>query len=57
MRLCVGADPFGLDIRARFGIVRLEFPDGIVAWNAEKCEREIARLLGTGAGAPGGAGT
>jgi hypothetical protein len=47
--LCVGADPYGLDVRARFGIIRLEFPPGIEASTPERCEREIARLLGVGA--------
>ena len=45
--LCVGADPFGIDVRARFGIIRLEFPTGIEASTPETCRREIDRLLGT----------
>jgi len=49
--LCVGVDPFGLDVRARFGIVRLEFPPGIEASTADAARREIDRLLGpVGAG-------
>ena len=51
--LCVGADPFGLDVKARFGIIRLEFADGIEAATPEQCQREIARLLGqAGGGGP-----
>jgi hypothetical protein len=44
--LCVGVDPFGIDVKARFGIVRLEFPPGIAATTPESCAREIDRLLG-----------
>ncbi len=54
--LCVGADPYGIDVRARFGIVRLEFPPGIEAATPERCQQEIDRLLGgrsTGASAKG----
>ncbi len=52
--LCVGADPFGIDVRARFGIIRLEFPPGIEAITPEACKREIDRLLGTSATGGGG---
>lgn len=44
--LCVGADPYGIDVRARFGIVRLEFPAGIEAATPTRCQEEIDRLLG-----------
>ena len=50
--LCVGVDPFGIDVKARFGIVRLEFPPGIVAATPEACAREIDRLLGPPIGGP-----
>jgi len=42
--LCVGVDPDGLDVRARFGIVRVEFesPAGTVP----EAEGAIDRLLG-----------
>lgn len=43
--LCVGADPYGIDVRARFGIVRLEFPPGIEAATSARCQEEVDRLL------------
>lgn len=43
---CVGVDPFGMDVKARFGIVRLEFPPGIEAATLEAAQREIDRLFG-----------
>ncbi len=43
--LCVGADPYGIDVRARFGIIRLEFPPGIEGATVTRCEQEIDRLL------------
>jgi hypothetical protein len=52
---CVGVDPFGIDVKARFGIVRLEFPPGIIAETTEACEKQIDRLLDVGGGG-GGAG-
>ena len=51
--LAVGADPLGIDVRARFGILRLEFPDGVFADTPEKAQREVDRLLGR---TPGGSG-
>jgi hypothetical protein len=48
--MCVGVDLFGIDVKARFGIVRLEFAPGIVAGTPEVCGREIDRLLGVSAG-------
>lgn len=40
--LCVGVDPFGLDIRARFGIVRIEFDlEAATAEQAEDCIRRV----------------
>lgn len=45
--LCVGVDPWGVDVRARFGIVRLEFADGIAALTPEAAQREVERLLAT----------
>jgi hypothetical protein len=50
--MCVGVDPFGIDVKARFGIVRLEFPPGIVATTPEACSRELDRLLGIANGSP-----
>jgi hypothetical protein len=47
--LCVGADPYGIDVRARFGIVRLEFPPGIQATTPARCQEEVDRLLGAAA--------
>lgn len=44
--LCVGVDPWGMDVRARFGILRLEFPEGITARTPEAAKREIDRVLG-----------
>ncbi|MBY0310684.1 MAG: hypothetical protein K2W85_01300 [Phycisphaerales bacterium] len=43
--LCVGVDPWGVDVRARFGIMRVEFADGISATTIESAEREVMRLL------------
>jgi len=48
--LCVGADPFGIDVRARFGIIRLEFPPGIEAATPESARRQLDRLLSIGQG-------
>jgi hypothetical protein len=42
--LCVGVDPFGFDVRARFGIVRVEFD--LEAATAEQAEGLIAALAG-----------
>ncbi len=47
---CVGVDPFGIDVKARFGIVRLDFPLGIHAATPEACEKQIDWLLSTGTG-------
>jgi hypothetical protein len=44
---CVGVDPFGIDVKARFGIVRLDFPLGINAATPEACEKHIDWLLST----------
>ena len=41
--LCVGVDPLGVDVRARFGIVRLEFD--LVAVTPEQAEDCVKRLL------------
>lgn len=41
--LCVGIDPFGLDVRARFGIVRVEFD--LEAPTPEQAEACIAAML------------
>jgi hypothetical protein len=43
--LCVGVDPYGLDVRARFGVLRLEFPDGIEARSPDACAAQIDHLL------------
>ncbi len=43
--LCVGVDPHGIDVRARFGILRVEFAEGLTVKGVEQAEREIARLL------------
>lgn len=43
---CVGVDPFGIDVKARFGILRIEFPPGIVADTPDLAQREIDRLFG-----------
>lgn len=43
---CVGVDPFGLDVKARFGIIRLEFAPGLCAETPEAAARELERLLG-----------
>lgn len=40
--LCVGVDPFGIDVRARFGIVRIEFD--LEAGSAEQAEACIAAM-------------
>jgi len=47
--LCVGADPDGIDIRAPFGIVRLEFP--YAAADIPTAELMLTALLSAG-GAP-----
>jgi hypothetical protein len=40
--LCVGIDPYGLDIRARFGIVRIEFDlEAASIEQAEACVRSM----------------
>lgn len=44
--LCVGADPDGIDVRAPFGIVRLEFPDA--AADVPTAEVMLSALLSTG---------
>lgn len=41
--LCVGVDPLGFDVRARFGIVRIEFD--LEAGSDEQAEHLIASLL------------
>lgn len=46
--LCVGVDPFGIDVRARFGIIRLEFPPGIEARTPSQAETQVDHLLGRG---------
>jgi len=43
---CVGVDPLGLDIKARFGIIRLEFALGLYADTPDLASREIERMLG-----------
>lgn len=43
--LCVGVDPLGVDVRARFGIVRIEFPVGIHASTPDAAQAQIDRLL------------
>lgn len=43
--LCVGADPVGLDVKARFGIIRLEFPEGVVAETKERALAAVEHLL------------
>jgi hypothetical protein len=43
---CVGVDPLGVDVKARFGIVRLEFPPGLWADTPDAAARELSRLLG-----------
>ena len=45
--LVVGIDPLGMDVRARFGIVRLEFPENIYAGTDAQAERAVAFLMGT----------
>lgn len=45
--LAVGVDPFGIDVRARFGIVRLEFPEQAPIRSPELAETAISRLLGS----------
>jgi hypothetical protein len=42
--LAVGVDPAGMDVRARFGIIRVEFPEA--ALSAEDARRMAAGLLG-----------
>jgi hypothetical protein len=54
----VGIDPFGIDVRARFGIVRVEFPaeecgEGGSVECAERAEAVVRRFLDES----GGAGT
>lgn len=44
--LCVGVDGLGLDIRARFGIIRLEFPEGVHVRTPAQAEAQIDHLLG-----------
>lgn len=44
--LCVGIDALGIDIRARFGIVRLEFPENVEAADEAGAQRAIDFLLG-----------
>jgi hypothetical protein len=41
--LCVGIDPYGLDVRARFGILRVEFD--LEAGSAEQAAALIAAML------------
>lgn len=49
--LCVGVDPLGLDVRARFGVLRLEFAQH--SPSAAEAEASIATLFGSGlAGKP-----
>jgi hypothetical protein len=43
--LCVGVDPLGFDVRARFGIVRVEFPVGIYASTKDAAAAQIDRIL------------
>ena len=45
--LAVGVDPLGIDVRARFGIVRLEFPDHVIAHTPEQLDRAVEFILGT----------
>lgn len=40
--LCVGVDPFGIDVRARFGIVRVEFD--LEAGSPEQAEACIGTM-------------
>ena len=51
----VGVDPHGIDVRARFGIVRAEFPAELCASEGITCcERAgaaIRSLMGSGGGA------
>lgn len=44
--LCVGVDEFGIDVRARFGIVRVEFD--LEAATADQARELIDRMLGCG---------
>lgn len=44
--LAVGVDPFGVDVKARFGIVRLEFPENVEARSAEHAVDLLDWLLG-----------
>lgn len=56
--LAVGVDPLGVDVRARFGIVRLEFPDNISAGTEPQAKQALGFLLeGKAWGAGGGVGT
>lgn len=45
--LAVGVDPFGIDVRVRFGILRLEFPEHVVIKDPEQLERAVEFTLGT----------
>lgn len=45
--VAVGVDPLGVDVRARFGVVRLTFPTP--AWDAPAAEQQILDLLARGA--------
>lgn len=44
MPLCVGIDPYGLDVRTALGILRIEF-GGAVAADAAACEERLRSLL------------
>lgn len=45
--MVVGLDPLGIDVRARFGVLRLEFERW--AHSEEEAQRELASVLGEGA--------
>ena len=55
--VAVGVDPFGVDVRARFGIVRLEFPEGVEAKTVAQADQSIAWLLGGNPAAQAGRAT
>lgn len=41
--VCVGVDPWGMDVRALFGVVRIEFPEPVV--DEATAERAVDRAL------------
>lgn len=44
--LAVGIDPHGMDVRARFGIIRLEFPENTRATTEAAAKQAVDFLLG-----------